>query len=245
QQAAAMRAGTRTLVLNELPASARAATAGLSPTERLALSQNPYGSLEALIDDCRACAADELIAANGGPVRSPEEFRALVERIRPRFGETVIRIVRLVVPVLGEAHRVRTALSDTHDREIADDVRHQLDELVFAGFITEFGSARLRELPRYLQAATARLQALPGSAARDRQGMAELDRVHAAYQRLLDSLPEARRGARDVTEIWWMIEELRVSLFAQQLGTPYPVSAKRIEKSISAVRAAPVKRSAR
>ncbi|RDI64745.1 ATP-dependent RNA helicase HrpA [Nocardia pseudobrasiliensis] len=245
QQAAAMRAGTRALVLNELPASARSATAGLSPTERLALSQNPYGSLEALIEDCRACAADELIAANGGPVRSPEEFRALVERIRPRFGETVIRIVRLVVPVLAEAHRVRTALSDIHDRDIADDVEHQLDELVFAGFITEFGSARLRELPRYLQAATARLQALPGSATRDRQGMAELDRVHAIYQRLLDSLPEARRIAPDVTEIWWMIEELRVSLFAQQLGTPYPVSAKRIEKSIAAVRAAPVKRPGR
>ncbi|MFI5779723.1 ATP-dependent RNA helicase HrpA [Nocardia sp. NPDC051570] len=245
QQAAAMRAGIRTLVLNELPASARAATAGLSPTDRLALSQNPYGSLEALIEDCRACAADELIGANGGPVRSPEEFRALIERIRPRFGDTVIRIVRLVVPVLAEAHRVRTALSDTTDRDIADDVTHQLDELVFAGFITEFGSARLRELPRYLQSATVRLQALPASLNRDRQGMAELDRVHAAYQRLLDSLPEPRRGAADVTEIWWMIEELRVGLFAQQLGTPYPVSAKRIEKAITAVRATPVKRPAR
>ncbi|MBF6329652.1 ATP-dependent RNA helicase HrpA [Nocardia transvalensis] len=245
QQVAAMRAGTRALLLNELPTSARAATAGLSPTDRLALSQNPYGSLEALIEDCRACAADELIAANGGPVRSPEEFRALVERIRPRFGDTVVRIVRLVVPVLAEAHRVRTALSDTADRDIADDVRHQLDELVFAGFISEFGSIRLRELPRYLQAAVLRLQALPASTGRDRQGMAELDRAHAAYQNLLDSLPESRRTAPDVTEIWWMIEELRVGLFAQQLGTPYPVSAKRIEKAINAVRTAPAKRPTR
>ncbi|MCM6774254.1 ATP-dependent RNA helicase HrpA [Nocardia sp. CDC159] len=245
EQAAAMRAGTRALVLNELPASVRAATAGLSPTDRLALSQNPYGSLEALIDDCRACAADELIAANGGPVRGPEQFRSLLERIRPRFGDTVARIVRLVVPVLAEAHRVRAALAETTDRDIADDVRHQLDELVFPGFVAEFGSARLRELPRYLQAATLRLRALPGSANRDRQGMAELDRAHAAYQRLLDGLPEPRRAAPDVTEIWWMIEELRVSLFAQQLGTPYPVSAKRIEKAIAAVRATPVKSGAR
>jgi ATP-dependent helicase HrpA len=74
--------------------------------------------------------------------------------------------------------------------------------------------------------------------------MAELDRVHAAYQRLLDALPEARRTGRDVTEIWWMIEELRVSLFAQQLGTPYPVSAKRIERTITAVRTTPVTRRA-
>ncbi|MGV9677435.1 ATP-dependent RNA helicase HrpA [Nocardia sp. NPDC003482] len=245
EQAAAMRAGTRALVLNELPASPRAATAGLSPADRLALTQNPYGSLEALVEDCRACAADELIATQGGPVRSPEEFRALIDRIRPRFGETVARIVRLVVPVLAEAHRVRTALSDTTDREAAEDVTQQLDELVFPGFIAEFGSARLRELPRYLHAATVRLQALPSSATRDHQAMLELDRVHAAYQRLLDSLPPSRRAARDVTEIWWMIEELRVGLFAQQLGTPYPVSAKRIEKAIAAVRAAPVKRAAR
>ncbi|WP_280268341.1 ATP-dependent RNA helicase HrpA [Nocardia wallacei] len=241
RQAAAMRAGTRALLLRELPSSTRAVTAGLSPTDRLALSQNPYGSLDALVEDCRACAADELIAAHGGPVRSPDRFRALVDAVRPQFSGTVARIVRLVVPVLGEAHRVRTALSGTVDREVGDDVTHQLDELVFPGFIREFGSTRLREVPRYLQAAALRLEALPGSADRDRRGMAELDRVHAAYQRLLDALPEARRTAPDVTEIWWMTEELRVSLFAQQLGTPYPVSAKRIEKAIAAVRATPVR----
>ncbi|GAB2728122.1 ATP-dependent RNA helicase HrpA [Nocardia thraciensis] len=241
QQAAAMRAGTRALVLRELPSSTRAVTAGLSPTDRLALSQNPYGSLDALVEDCRACAADELIAAHGGPVRSPDRFRALVDAVRPQFSNAVARIVRLVVPVLAEAHRVRAALSGIADREIGDDVAHQLDELVFPGFVREFGSTRLRELPRYLQAATLRLEALPASADRDRRGMAELDRVHAAYQRLLDALPEARRTAPDVTEIWWMTEELRVSLFAQQLGTPYPVSAKRIEKAIAAVRATPVR----
>ncbi|MQY25261.1 ATP-dependent RNA helicase HrpA [Nocardia aurantia] len=245
RQAAAMRAGTRALVLKELPSSVRAVTAGLSPADRLALSQNPYGSLDALIEDCRACAADELIAAHGGPVRSPDRFRALLERIRPEFGDTVARLVRLVVPVLAEAHRVRAALTGTTDREIADDVRHQLDELVFPGFISEFGSIRLRELPRYLQAATARLAALPSSANRDRQGMAELDRALDVYQRLLDALPEARRTGRDVTEIWWMIEELRVGLFAQQLGTPYPVSAKRIEKAVAAVRTTPASRPAR
>ncbi|RDI42757.1 ATP-dependent RNA helicase HrpA [Nocardia mexicana] len=245
QQAAAMRAGTRALVLRELPSSTRAVTAGLSPTDRLALSQNPYGSLDALVEDCRACAADELIAAHGGPVRSPDRFRALVDAVRPQFSSTVARIVRLVVPVLAEAHRVRTALSGTVDREIGDDVTHQLDELVFPGFIREFGSTRLRELPRYLQAAALRLESLPASADRDRRGTAELDRVHAAYQRLLDALPEARRTAPDVTEIWWMTEELRVSLFAQQLGTPYPVSAKRIEKAIAAVRANPVRQPSR
>jgi ATP-dependent helicase HrpA len=128
------------------------------------------------------------------------------------------------------------ALTETTDRDIADDVRHQLGDLVFPGFVSEWGSTRLRELPRYLQAATVRLESLPGSAVRDRQATIELDRALAAYDRLVAVLPENRKHAPAVTEIWWMIEEFRVSLFAQKLGTPYPVSVKRIEKAIDQVR---------
>src|SRR5690606_3409475 len=135
-----------------------------------------------------------------------------------------------------EAHQVSTALAAAKEADIAEDVRAQLGELVFRGFISEFGRVRLRELPRYLRAARVRLEALPASAVRDRQGMAEVDRALAAYDRLLRALPESRRTAPEVLEIWWMIEELRVSLFAQKLGTPYPVSAKRIEKAISTIR---------
>ncbi|MFI6210628.1 ATP-dependent RNA helicase HrpA [Nocardia brasiliensis] len=235
-QASAMRAGTCALVLNAIPTSVRTVTASLPPTDRLALSQNPYGSIDALVEDCRAAAADELIAAAGGPVRNPDDFTALVAKIRPDLTTAVARLVRLLVPILAEAHRVSAALADTTERDIADDVRDQLDNLVFPGFVSEWGSTRLRELPRYLQGAVARLEALPGSAVRDRQSMAELDRAIAAYDRLVNSLPENRRGAPAVTEIWWMLEEFRVSLFAQKLGTPYPVSAKRIERAIAAVR---------
>ncbi|WP_280408512.1 ATP-dependent RNA helicase HrpA [Nocardia brasiliensis] len=235
-QASAMRAGTRALVLNAIPTSVRTVTASLPPTDRLALSQNPYGSIDALVEDCRAAAADELIAAAGGPVRNPDDFAALVAKIRPDLTTAVARLVRLLVPILAQAHRVSAALADTAERDIADDVRDQLDNLVFPGFVSEWGSTRLRELPRYLQGAVARLEALPGSAVRDRQSMAELDRAIAAYDRLVHSLPENRRGAPAVTEIWWMLEEFRVSLFAQKLGTPYPVSAKRIERAIAAVR---------
>ncbi|WP_280233060.1 ATP-dependent RNA helicase HrpA [Nocardia cyriacigeorgica] len=236
EQATAMRAGTRELVLRAIPTSLRTVTSGLSPADRLVVSQNPYGSLDALVADCRSAAADELIAAAGGPVRSPEQFDALVATVRPELAAAAARMVRLVVPVLTEAHHVSTALANTAERDIADDVRDQLADLVFDGFISEWGSVRLRELPRYLRAAVVRLEALPGSAVRDRQGMAEIDAVLAAYDRLLAGLPEPRRRAPEVAEIWWMVEELRVSLFAQKLGTPYPVSAKRIQKAIGAIR---------
>ncbi len=235
-QAAAMRAGVRTLLLAAVPTSTKAVTAGLPAADRLSLSQNPDGSLDKLVEDCRVAAADELIAAAGGPVRTPEEFDRLVATVRPQLTGAVTALIRAVVPVLAAAHRARAALADTVESDIADDVRQQLDDLLFPGFVAEWGRVRLRELPRYLLAAAQRLEALPGSAVRDRQAMVEVDRMLAAYDKLVRSLPEGRRHARDVTEIWWMIEELRVSLFAQKLGTPYPVSTKRIEKAISAIR---------
>ncbi|MFC9662390.1 ATP-dependent RNA helicase HrpA [Nocardia sp. NPDC127606] len=236
EQAAAMRAGVRTLLLAAIPTSTRAVTAGLPARDRLALSQNPDGSLDKLVEDCRTAAADELIAKAGGPVRSPEEFDKLVAAVRPQLSTAVVALIRTVVPVLAAAQQARAALADTLETDIADDVRQQLDDLLFPGFVAEWGRVRLRELPRYLLAAAQRLESLPGSAVRDRQAMVEVDRMLAAYDKLVGALPPARKNARDVTEIWWMIEELRVSLFAQKLGTPYPVSAKRIEKAISSIR---------
>ncbi|MFD6395750.1 ATP-dependent RNA helicase HrpA [Nocardia sp. NPDC060249] len=236
EQAAAMRAGVRTLLLAAIPTSTRAVTAGLPARDRLALSQNPDGSLDKLVEDCRIAAADELIARAGGPVRSPAEFDELVAAVRPQLSTAVLALIRTVVPVLAAAQQARAALADTLETDIADDVRQQLDDLLFPGFVAEWGRVRLRELPRYLLAAAQRLESLPGSAVRDRQAMVEVDRMLAAYDKLVTVLPPARKNARDVTEIWWMIEELRVSLFAQKLGTPYPVSAKRIEKAISSIR---------
>ncbi|MFD3507059.1 ATP-dependent RNA helicase HrpA [Nocardia sp. NPDC058666] len=236
EQAAAMRAGVRTLLLAAIPTSTRAVTAGLPPRDRLALSQNPDGSLEKLVEDCRVAAADELIAKAGGPVRTPAEFDKLVEKVRPQLSTAVVALIRTVVPVLAAAQQARAAVADTLETDIADDVRQQLDDLLFPGFVAEWGRVRLLELPRYLLAAAQRLESLPGSAVRDRQAMVEVDRMLAAYDKLVRALSPGRKNARDVTEIWWMIEELRVSLFAQKLGTPYPVSAKRIEKAISTIR---------
>ncbi|MFD4357964.1 ATP-dependent RNA helicase HrpA [Nocardia sp. NPDC058518] len=236
EQAAAMRAGVRTLLLAAIPTSTRAVTAGLPARDRLALSQNPDGSLDKLVEDCRVAAADELIAKAGGPVRTPEEFDKLVAIVRPQLSTAVVALIRTVVPVLAAAQQARAALADTLETDIADDVGQQLDDLLFPGFVAEWGRVRLRELPRYLLAAAQRLESLPGSAVRDRQAMVEVDRMLAAYDKLVGALPPGRKNAREVTEIWWMIEELRVSLFAQKLGTPYPVSAKRIDKAISSIR---------
>ncbi|NMM86407.1 ATP-dependent RNA helicase HrpA [Rhodococcus sp. SRB_17] len=234
-QAQSMRDGSRALLLAAVPTQLKAVTSGLSNTHRLLLGQNPDGSLEALVEDCRVAAANEIIAAKGGPVRTPEAFDALVTVARSELAGRVSAILRMIVPILEQSHRLNVVLHRSSG-EPAEDVREQLKSLLFPGFVAELGSARLRELPRYLAAATFRLEALPASATRDQQAMDVLDRVYAAYDRLLNSLPEERRTARDVDAISWMIEELRVSLFAQSLGTPTPISEKRVLKAIESIK---------
>ncbi|MEU2000081.1 ATP-dependent RNA helicase HrpA [Rhodococcus sp. NPDC019627] len=235
EQRAAMRAGTRRLLLAAVPTQAKTVVSGLSNTQRLTLGQNPDGSLDALIDDCRNAAADQLIAAHGAPIRTPRDFDALVAEARAAMAREVAILLRLVLPILESDHRLAVVL-ERATGEAADDVREQRAALLFPRFVAETGSARLRELPRYLSAAAARLESLPGSAPRDRKGMDVLDRVYAAYERMLATLPEERHHSPDIDAIHWMIEELRVSLFAQTIGTPIPVSEKRVLSAMQKVR---------
>ncbi|MFZ2178204.1 MAG: ATP-dependent RNA helicase HrpA [Rhodococcus sp. (in: high G+C Gram-positive bacteria)] len=234
-QRAAMLAGTRRLLLAAVPTQAKTLISGLSNAQRLALGQNPDGSLDALIDDCRAAAANQLIATQGTTVHTPQEFDALVAKARSQLAREVAVLLRQVAPILEEDHRLSVIL-ERSGGEPFDDVREQRASLLFPGFVTDTGTTRLRELPRYLAAAVARLQALPGSALRDRKGMDVLDRIYAAYDRMLSGLPEERHHSPEVDAIHWMIEELRVSLFAQTLGTPTPVSEKRVLAAIAKVR---------
>ncbi|WP_037223762.1 DUF3418 domain-containing protein, partial [Rhodococcus sp. R1101] len=163
------------------------------------------------------------------------EFDELAATVRSQLPGHVARLLKAVVPVLSRAHEVGVLL-DRANGEAADDVREQLQSLLFPGFVTDLGSRRIVDLPRYLTAAAQRLESLPASANRDAAGMDVLDRVYGAYDKLLARLPEERRTAPEVVEIYWMIEELRVSLFAQNLGTRIPVSEKRVVKAIDTIR---------
>ncbi|WP_137873174.1 ATP-dependent RNA helicase HrpA [Rhodococcus sp. Q] len=234
EQRRAMLEGTRALLMAAVPTPTKSAIGGLGTRDRLALSQNPHGSVDALIDDCRTCAVDALINRHGGPPRSPEAFDALQSAVRGELAREVAVLVRLVVPILSRTQELRVLLDGARG-DTADDVREQLDALVYRGFVADTGATRLRELPRYLDAAIARLRALPGWATRDRQNLTVLDGVFDDYGKLLARLDPRRHHDPDVDAVRWMIEELRVGLFAQSLGTPYPVSAKRISKAMSAI----------
>jgi ATP-dependent helicase HrpA len=232
EQAAAMRAGTRRLLLLTLPPAARFLQGRLDNRAKLELSRaNPYRSIAELLDDCAGAAVDRLVDEAGGPAWDAAGFAALRETVRDGLVDAVAGVVSQVRAVLASAYDVRQRVDGIRDPALEPalaDIRRQLAGLVHPGFVTETGERRLHHLPRYLRAIAYRLDRLPGTAARDRQLMAQVTEIEREYRELRASLP----ASDALTEIRWMIEELRVALFAQSLGTAYPVSDKRIYRAM-------------
>ena len=143
-----------------------------------------------------------------------------------------------VTAVLTAAHQVAVAIPDAPSagqRAAIADIRSQRDRLLPPGFVTATGAAHLADLARYLTAVTRRLDRLPHAPAADAERMARIHAVRDAYREVLQALSPARAVAPEVRDIGRMIEELRVSLWAQQLGTARPISEQRIYRAIDAV----------
>ncbi|OBB45212.1 ATP-dependent RNA helicase HrpA [Mycobacterium sp. 852002-51961_SCH5331710] len=234
EQLASMGAGTRTLLRLAVASPVKAVERQLSPRTKLMLGANPDGSLQALLEDCADAATDMLAPA---PAWTREEFTALREHVAADLVPTTAGIVARVEKVLSAANDVEVALPSAPSAAQADavaDIRAQLDRLLPRGFVAATGAAHLSDLSRYLLAIGRRLDRLPYAPAADRERM---DRVHAvedAYDELLRALSPARARGTDIRDIGRQIEELRVSLWAQQLGTPRPVSEQRIYRAIDA-----------
>jgi ATP-dependent helicase HrpA len=235
QADAAMLRGTRRLLLLQVPSGARAVASRLPVSAKLAMSRHPYPSTDALLDDCAAAAADQVITEAGGPAWDEAGFARLLEAAREALAARTADVVALVARALGEAHQVEASLAATPSppvRAAFTDLRAQLAGLVHPGFIPETGARRLPDLIRYLRGMSRRLEKMPEALGRDAERMAVVHGVGQDYQQTLADLPPARREDPDVREVRWMIEELRVSLFAQTLGTSGPVSERRIEKAL-------------
>ncbi|CAL9524382.1 hypothetical protein SUDANB145_03889 [Streptomyces sp. enrichment culture] len=238
EQAQAMWKGTRRLILRNIPVNpAKFASEKLTNQQKLALSANPHGSIQALFDDCAMAAADKLMADFGGPAWDEESYRKLYDKVRAEIVDTTVRTVGQVRQVLAAWQAAERRLKAVRSPALLanlQDVRGQLDALVKPGFVTEAGIRRLPDLMRYLIAADRRLQQMPAGAQRDTARMEKVHEMRDEYAWLLEQLPRGRPVPQAVLEIRWMIEELRVSYFAHALGTAYPVSDKRIVKAIDA-----------
>ncbi|MEV5379636.1 ATP-dependent RNA helicase HrpA [Streptomyces nondiastaticus] len=236
EQREAMWRGTRRLILLNLPSNpAKFAQDKLGNQQKLALSRNPHGSVQALFEDCVAGAADKLIAAHGGPVWDEESFRKLFDAVRADIVDATMDAIRKVQEVLAAWQACERRLKATTSLSLMSslsDVKEQLAGLIKPGFVTEHGVRRLPDLLRYLVAVDRRLTQLPANADRDRARMAKVKEMQDEHAWLLEQFPKGRPVPREALDIRWMIEELRVSYFAHALGTAHPVSDKRIVKAI-------------
>ena len=235
QADAAMLRGTRRLLLLQVPSGARAVASRLPVSAKLAMSRHPYPGTGALLEDCAAAAADQVITEAGGPAWDEAGFTRLLEAARENLAARTADVVALAARALGEAHQVETSLAGTPSppvRAAFADLRAQLSGLIYPGFIAATGARRLPDLVRYLRGMSRRLEKMPEALGRDARRMAVVQQVTADYQQTLADLPPVRRDDPDVRDVRWMIEELRVSLFAQTLGTSGPVSERRIERAL-------------
>ncbi|TVU63351.1 ATP-dependent RNA helicase HrpA [Paenarthrobacter nitroguajacolicus] len=229
EQEAAMRGGVIRLLALRIPSPDRYVLEHLSNTEKLTFSQNPHGSVSALIADCALAAIDKLV-----PQDLPwdkQAFDALYEVVRAELIDTVFTVTAVVERVLASTRRIQKELKSNASLPLIsalNDMKSQLEQLVFPGFVAQTGYAQLSQLPRYSQAIEKRLEKLPGNVQRDSLNMGIVQALEDDYDDAVSALLPGRRAGTELTRVRWMIEELRVSLFAVELGTAYSVSEKRI-----------------
>lgn len=238
EQETVHREGVRALVAASSPSPASYIRDHLSQPERLALTSAPYPSLAVVVDDVLRAVAGDVIAGI-----APDELlwtRAEFENAAALFAQGVIdksyELVALVARIMRGVRDVDVAISSVASPSFFGplaDVREQVGALVYPGFVAATGAAQLRRIPVYLAAAAQRVQKLVDDPHRDRQGSAEVEAAVAAYRAAGGVRPAPASQPRDLTAVRWMLEELRVSVFAQKLGTSGPVSLVRIQKALA------------
>ena len=239
EQAVAMQQGLRRLLLLNVPSPIKYLHEKLPNKAKLGLYFTPFGRVLDLIDDCIACAVDKLIADFGGFVWDEAGFEKLRDFVRENLNEVTVDIAQKVEQILSLNHALNQRLKGKMDFTMAfafSDIKAQLGGLIYPGFVQKSGYDRLPDLQRYLQAVDKRIDKLAQDVNRDRAAMLRVEQVQQAYQQLLAKLPKSKPISDEVAEIRYMIEELRVSLFAQQLGTKYQVSDKRILNVIAEIK---------
>jgi ATP-dependent helicase HrpA len=227
----------RRLLLLNVASPAKLLQRQLGNDAKLGLSRAPGGATP-LLDDCLTAALDELIAAHDGAPHDADTFEKLLVGVRAELGPTLTRVVTDVVQVIAVADDIDQALRGNVASALQPsliDMRAQREALVHRGFVTEAGARRLPDVTRYLWAIERRLEKFAEDVNRDRARQWEVEQVTQAYAEARERLAAGRDMDDDVLAIRWMIEELRVSLFAQTLGTPGPVSLPRILRAIDAL----------
>ncbi|HOQ54661.1 MAG TPA: DUF3418 domain-containing protein, partial [Micropruina sp.] len=227
--------GLRRLIASTSPDPTNWVVSRLSNPVKFALAASPYPTVPALLADARLKAIETLTLAAGDPwgVRAEGAFTALRDRVRAEAADRMLAVVNTAGEVLQRHQQVQLALPAA-PATVRSDVTEQVAGLVYRGFIAGTPDPYWQRLPRYLHAIELRLAAARANPARDRVNAEVIEPLEDEYAALCAGYP-AGPLPQDVANVGWLLEELRVSLFAQSLGTAAPVSAKRVRTAMATV----------
>ncbi len=234
EQAEAMFAGTVRLVLLTLPGPQRLLTPLLTNEAKLLVRGGPHASVAEWVDDVLVAATGDIVARAGGPVWDEAAFDDLRDIVRDDLSSSVDEVAEVALDVLRSLNVAvlgMEQLADSHYDAAIDDIEAQIDMLIYPGFVAGVGAGRLPDVARYLQAIVRRVERLPEDVAGDAARMEQVHALDEEFERLAALLPPSPQ----LLEIPWMLQELRVSLFAQSLGTRGKVSEKRIRQALDDV----------
>ncbi len=232
EQADAMWHGTIRLLLLNLPSAQRLLEPMLDNAGRLAIRSGPYDSPAEWVDDVLGCAVGTIVSEHGRLPWDATAFDSLFRTARDQLADRVYAVADTSLALLQTLHTVEIALGrldiDRH-AEPAADIRSQIDLLVYPGFLTAVGAVRVVDIHRYLRAVERRLDRLPRHPEADLALMVNVHQLEDEYDRLAELLPPSP----EMVDIAWMLQEYRVSLYGQSLGTKGKVSEKRISQALA------------
>jgi ATP-dependent helicase HrpA len=233
----ATRAGVRRLLLLAVASPASYVLEHLTSAEKLALAASPYPSAKALVEDARLAVADAVLSrtAPGSVVRTRAEFERVRDALSAAVVDETFQTVSLAARILTGAREADRALRSQNSLTLLgalNDVKGQIAGLVFPGFVSRIGVVRLAHVPRYLRGAKERVDGLVDNPGRDRQRTTEFERAAAAFAEAGGVIPPVDDAPVALVRTRWLLEEYRISLFAQHLGTAEAVSLQRIQKSL-------------
>ncbi|TFD59003.1 ATP-dependent RNA helicase HrpA [Cryobacterium suzukii] len=238
EQARALPRGVRRLLLLATPSPAAYVQQHLTAAEKLSLATSPYKTTQALFEDCLAAAVDDVLfrVRPGGQVFMKAEFDTIRDRVSGVVMDSMFETVGLVARILTAQRLADKALKAATSMALLpgiSDARQQLTALVYPGFVSETGLAQLRHLPRYLGGISARVPKLVDNPSRDRVWMNETQAATTRFENAGGTMPLKADADVSVLRARWMIEELRISLFAQELKAAEAVSLQRIQKVLA------------
>ena len=227
--------GLQRLLLINIPSPVKHLQQTLPNKAKLAMYFNPFGQVQILLDDILSASVQQLLDEKGLDVRCESDFEQAKDWVRQELNPTAAKIALRVEEILTLYQKVKKRLKGKISLDIAfamSDIKTQLDKLVFKGFVEACGWQRLPDMVRYLKAVDNRLDKLPVDPNRDRLHMHSIANVQQELEGQLAKVPRSAATPESLLEARWMIEEYRVSCFAQILGTAYPISEKRILNQI-------------